>query len=254
MKSFITSTSHSLGLCALGFAAVASPLQAGNLTLDTTPYWDQMTSVGPFGADFNTATYGQTFRAPANVTGLQDFTFILQASPGTHLEFRPVVFAWTGSLLGNEGGTATGAPLYTGPSMSFDGDGTFQEVTANVGHVPLTPNSPYVIAFTVSDAADYAASTGVANWGLVLLGPDVFSNAHAPAAASGGGGFAFFNNLDQIADLGTVPWDNFWDYGDLAFRATFTTVDSVPDLGGASSLACLGLATVLLAAQRRSRR
>jgi len=211
--------------------------QAGSL--DTTSYWDGSSTIQPWGVP-DTATYGQTFLAPEPT--LTDFTFYIQGDVGVNLYYKAVVMNWAGSLLGGGGGGGTGVPLWVSPSLFFNGNGAFQAVTVTTPGVPLVVGSPYVMALTVSDPVDYAASTGTTHWGIWTFN-------HAPASASGGGGFAFYNNANfGIGSLTAGPWDNDTDFGDLAFKADF-----VPEPSACFAVTALGLAGfVVLRRVRRS--
>jgi hypothetical protein len=135
---------------------------------------------------------------------------------------KAYVFAWAGSLLGGGGGGATGPALYSSPSsIVFTGTGTgnFIPVTINTGGINLTPGGQYVAFLTISDPSDYAASSGTTSWGI---------NLFSHVANSGGGGFVFYNNGNNFAALNTTPWGNFTDFGDLAWKATFTAAIPEP--------------------------
>jgi hypothetical protein len=130
-------------------------------------------------------------------------------------------------MTGN-GGMATGPALASIP-ISFTDNGTFQAVTVNTGGTPLTTGQQYVMLLTVSNPADYAASTGTVDFGFLPY------FTHDPN--NGGGGFVFHNNGNNPGLLNTTTWDTFSDIGDLAFRAVFADA-VVPE---PTTLAAFGL-------------
>jgi hypothetical protein len=212
-------------------AAVATHANAAT-SFDTTTSWDGSGSISAFGNP-NTATYGQTFVAPSSL--LDDFTFYVDGEVGVSLSMKAFVWSWSGPLQGN-GGQATGTPLYlSSTSIPFSGTGVFQAVTINTGGVTLTPGSDYVIGLTISDPADYAASSGTASWGALLF---------QHPANDGGGGFVFYNNGGTFGALNTSVWDTFSDFGDVAFKADFSG-SGVPE-PAAISLIVLGLGSLSL--------
>lgn len=217
-----------IGLAVLALlVCMASPATAAFTTYDTTYAWNGSDAIGAFGTP-NTTTYGQTFIAPANNV-LQDFTFYVNASPGTTLQFTPYVYAWTGSLLAaNSPQGATGSPLYSGSSIVLNGTGAFQAVTVITGGVSLTPGADYVALFTMSDTADYNATTGRSIWGLASTGH---------VSGNGGGGFNFYNNGNNFALINNGNWDDRADFGDSAWTAHFSS-NAVPE---PASLTLLGM-------------
>lgn len=232
-------------LCGLA-AAVACVLSLSmaafaQTTYDTTYAWGG-SYVAPWGAP-DTATFGQTFIAPATDTLLMDFTFHLFGVTGNTLQYKAMVFEWAGSLLGGGGGGAIGAALFSTPSQVFTGDGTGQAVTINTGGVNLVGGNSYVALFTVSDPVDYANSIGnVSSWGIVP----------SHVAGNGGGGFVFYDNGNNIAALNTTAWSHYGDFGDLAWTANFRPGpnNAVPEPG---TLALLGAFGVVAAAALRKR-
>ncbi len=191
---FIRCTTLALGASVFGFAlAVAKPASA--TVFDTTPFWDGSSTTHPFGSP-DTATYGQTFVAPADST-LQNFTFYLNG-PAT-LQVQAQVFAWSGSLTsGSPPQGAVGSPLFTSaPFMITPTGGTFVPYTVNTGGIALTPGSPYVALFTISgpDPTDFTNSSGTDSWGAILF-------SHVPN--DGGGGFNFDNNGGNYAVITVI--------------------------------------------------
>jgi hypothetical protein len=231
-----------MSVALLTLATAGSSTLAGNINLDTTSAWNGTDAMDAFGVP-NTSTYGQTFIAPAGAGALENFTFFINTTTGSHLLARPFVMRWTGGLYGGDGGTAVGPTLHLGSPITLDPTGGFEEVLIDVGGVPVTPGNAYVLGLTISDPADYNASTGKSVWGIIAN--------HVSGVKSGGGGFVFFNNLDQIGELETVDWDHFIDLGDLAFKATFSP--SVPDAGSSLAFLALGLFGLTFATRRATR-
>lgn len=213
---------------------------------DTTGSWNGTDYISSWGRP-NTATYGQTFYAPMVDNILEDFTFYIYVEQGFQIQYRAHVFAWSGSMLGGGGGQATGPALYSSPSLVINGNSAFQAVTINTGGVPLVPGNPYVALFTISDPVDYYNNVpGVLSyWGAHLW---------THVSNDGGGGFVFYNNGDDFSLLNSSSWDNFADFGDLAWRATFSSgsSSSVPEPGSVALL--LGMGACGLVAMRRRRR
>ncbi len=205
---------------------------------DTTPSWDGSSSIAPFGSP-QTATYGQTFVAPAG-GDLQSFTFFPEGS--ATLQAQALVYAWSGSLLGgNSPQGAIGPALYaSAPFTIAPTGGVFVPYTATTGGLALTPGASYIALFTVSgpDPSDAANSSGTDSWGLI--------SSHV--ANNGGGGLNFDNN-STFSTLNNGQWDDFGDFGDLAWRATFTA--SLPE---PASLAILSAGLIGLATVRRRKR
>lgn len=232
-----------LGLTSLlGAWLCLATLARADVTLDTTPYWDGYSTIQPFGLS-DTATYGQTFVAPVSGS-LTDFTFFVTGDSSADLSLKGAVFAWSGSLLGGGGGGAIGPALFLSSSFNYTGNGNFQSVTVNTGGVGVTAGQQYVMLLTVSDPVDYNRSTGTTQWGDVLY-------THAPGSASGGGGFVFYNNGDNFGALNTSAWDNFADFGDLAFVAHIRGA-AVPE-PSTLAIAGLGIAGIVAHGFRRRR-
>jgi len=225
---------RNLRFAAIIFVATVATHASAGTVFDTTTSWDGSSGISTFGNP-DTATYGQTFVAPSGA--LDDFTFYLNGEVGVSLSMKAFVWSWSGPLQGN-GGQATGAPLYlSSTSIPFSGTGAYQAITIDTGGVTLTPGSDYVIGLTISDPADYAASSGVTSWGAVLF---------QHPANDGGGGFVFYNMSEggTFSALNTSVWDTFGDFGDVAFKADFSG-GTVPE-PAAISLIVLGFGSLSL--------
>ncbi len=178
-------------------------------SLQTISSWNGTSYVYPFGYP-DTATYGEAFIAPADTT-LSDFSFRIQGTAGVHLSIKAYVFAWSGSLPFGSGQPVGSALFSSSSSFSFDGNAndSFQTVTVQTGGTPLQAGQAYVAFLTVSNPADYAASTGTTNWGLVSGHP----------SGDGGGSFVYDNNENYFGRLTTDTWNNYGN--DLAFTVDF---------------------------------
>lgn len=214
-------------------------------TYDTAASWDGTSAIGGWGTlgGMATPTYGQTFVAPTADTVLHGFTFYLAgAAPGASLTFQADLYAWSGSLqAGHAPQGATGAPLFTSGPLTITDSGGFQAVTIDTGGVALTAGGAYVALLTTSDPASLAAdgsSPATFRWGLVAGHP----------SGDGGGGLHFDQNPTS-AGLGSLPWDDLVDFGDLAWTAHFST--SIPE---PSSLVLLAAAGAMLTFHRIRRR
>ena len=75
----------------------------------------------------------------------------------------------------------------------------------------LNPGGHYVMGFTLSNPADYAASSG-----------DIEFQVVSPPGLQGGA--VWLNNENNFAALNTMVWDTWGDIGDLAFTAHFTVI------------------------------
>lgn len=170
----------------------------------------------------------------ANASKLNSFTFYVDGNAELH--YQAQVYAWTGSLLGGGGGGATGTVLYSSPTNVYtdtDGPGVFTAITTTIpGGLDLAPGN-YVALLTISNATNYANSSGTTVWGVNLF-------SHVPN--SGGGGFVFYNNGNNESLLNTTAWDNFFDFGDLAWTAVFddSSFNTVPSWNGSSAISPWG--------------
>lgn len=250
----ISPNSRSLLIAAAGaLACLLSPTSArAGQTFDTTPSWDGQTDIAGFGpySAFDTPTYGQTFIAPVGNTYLNDFTFYVASTDfalgnfgylpdavGDVFKVQGQVFNWSGSLIGGSPTQGTvGAALYTSPTFTITSDGSFEAVTVSIpGGLGLIAGNSYVIDLTditgpSSDLGVFGAATG-----------------YQHVANDGGGGFAYSNNPSPIG-----TWDDGGDFGDLAFKADFSSTGSrVPDAASTAVLLALGLAALAVLSLRQ---
>ena len=220
-----------IGVVAL-IVASAPPALAGPIS--TVGSWDGSSSVSAMGEP-DTATYGQTFTAPADNV-LTSFTFYVNDDENPDfLDFAAYVYAWDGLK-------ATGPALFTSGGMSTTdngGAGGFETITVNTGGVTLVPGSLYVAFFSASNFFDGIA--GTSTWGYL------------DADGYAGGGFWFSNNGNNFAALTTNNWENFVGGGvdDLAFSMEFSP-SQVPEPATLTMLA-LGIAGGVCRFRRRNR-
>jgi hypothetical protein len=181
------------------------------------------------------STIAETFVAPTgpSVT-LNDFSFYAESyypyNGGiANLHLRAFVYSWSGSLTG-QGGGAVGSAVYLGPSFPFSPPprpGGWVPLTAQIGGAGLTLSSGqhYVMGFTLSDPADYAASQGDIEFQTVpARNPNYNPPPIPPGVDFGSGGAVWLNNGDNFAALNTTVWDTWGDLGVMAFTAHFTAV------------------------------
>jgi hypothetical protein len=210
----------------LGVACLVVPVPVALSTtlIDTTPTWDSVQGVGPFG-DNGIETYGQTFVAPAE-SRLNHVTLFLndELRSGTvfnpaYLDFKVYVMAWSAKK-------ATGPVLFQSAKLTTtDNNGTGGMETFNVpiGGIDLIPGTSYVFFFSDSGLFDGNASTGAAGFLSEFAEGDVYS----------GGEFVSIDNQQDTSKWTSDTWDTFFPGKDLAFTLSFS---AVPDYGAATSL------------------
>jgi hypothetical protein len=148
----------------------------------------------------NSATYGETFRAPINGdANLQDFGFYMYAPyvPGNIL-LRAYIATWTG--------TQAGTLLYTSADVDYANTGN-DHLTFTTGGLTLTPGAMYVAFLSISEL--YGQSSGQAQ---VSDGDPIIP----------GGNFVWSNNSGDFEALFTSTWTSTGTKPDWAFNATFT--------------------------------
>jgi hypothetical protein len=151
----------------------------------------------------NTATYGQTFVAPASV--LDSWTLGLNNQSGGDLFFDFNVMAWNGS-------SATGSVLYQSSVQDDTGNQLF---TFNPD-LALTVGDTYVAFINESGLNDGASL-------------DHYATQNGSNTASAiGGDFVFLNNGDDSTQLTSQSWSQF-SVAQTAYTATFGPSNSVPD-------------------------
>jgi hypothetical protein len=189
----------------LTLAAASAPALA--TTIDTTSSWDGSTGIAAWGAQA-TQTYGETFTAPSSE--LDSFTFYVN-DQGSPTSYVAEVYAWNGTLTGGSPAQgASGTPLYTSAEMTTSGDAAFDAITINTGGVILTPGQNYVIDLSA------VGSAGAGSWGI--------DGYYSHPGVTYDGGFAFNNGPSS-----SPVWDNFEDFGSLAYKASFSSVAAVPE-------------------------
>ncbi|HEV3120615.1 MAG TPA: hypothetical protein VGY53_01865 [Isosphaeraceae bacterium] len=194
-------------LCGLAvFVAVAvtsMTVARADITIDTIA--SASGPVSPFGTPDSgaTPTYGELFVDPAGNPFLQSMTFDVANGGATAIPFQAYVYAWNGTSI-------TGSALFTSAAQSIAPSGsTFSLFTVGTGGVALTPGNSYVAFFST------IGFTGPSGSGSMQL---------APAASYPAGNFEY-NNSATFAGLlaNSPPWNQFGNFGNLAFRLVFTS-------------------------------
>ena len=188
-------------------------------TIDTGIGDNDLTSWG----ETDTATFGQTFTAPADFN-LTDFSFSLAHQTGGASLFRYYVMAWSGT-------NVTGSVLYESSTRTAVGttDATY---TANVGSLLLTPGDQYIAFLSTSEVFD--------------MTPDQGQMAFVSGNPYAGGGLVLNNNGSDFSSLATPDnWFNFGDGADAVFVAHFTGVPEPASLG------LVGVGGLMLMKRRR---
>lgn len=170
----------------------------GTTNVSTTNGWNGITSIGTFG-EANTATYGQTFIAPAATPVLTSFKLYLSNTLNT-VTFRFYVMAW-------DGAKATGPLLFQSPVTSTAATSGWQPFTFNTSQLSLTPGGSYV-AFACTSTVQDGGTTAA------LMGA-------LPADPYPSGGFVYMNNGTNFSALTSTTWNTIGGY-DMAFIATFS--------------------------------
>jgi hypothetical protein len=226
-------------LCIAGLFLVAARSTctciASTVIYDTAPYWatvsiEILSGMGPG----QSSTIAETFLAPAGPSvALNDFSFYAESyypyGGVANLHLRAFVYSWSGSLTGYGGG-AVGSALYLSPSFAFSPParpGGWVPLTAQIGGsgVTLGAGQQYVMGFTLSDPADYAASQGDIEFQAVpARNPGYDPPPIPPGVDFGSGGAVWLNNSNNFGALNTTVWDTWGDIGVMAFTAHFTVV------------------------------
>ena len=233
---------HRALVLALLALALSSAARAATVTYNTTSYWGTVQAVlGGMGHD-QTSTIGQTFIAPNGYrVTLNDFSFVAQSyypyGGYASLHVRPFVYKWSGNLAGH-GGAPSGPPLFLGASFVYspppftppDWSIGWAPMPANLDPgVPLQPGAHYVIGFTISEPADYAAAFGDIKFQIVpVRNPNYSPPPIPPSVNFGSGGAVWFNNSNNFAAINTTVWDTWGDVGTMAFNAHFTVLNNPP--------------------------
>lgn len=236
MKYLSRAAVAAIGGLLLGTLAVAQ-------VIDTTTGFAFNIGIGRFGeqpvSTDTLETIGQTFRAPAGFTQLNDFTFWARASNGPDgLDFAGYVMEW--NPLTNR---ATGPLLYQSTlqtlALSAPSNPTQTPFVFHTGGLVLDATRQYVAFLSSSAFLD-----GVEGYGFLgYIRADVYADGAA----------VFFNSDSSLASLTSGRWSGPAGGVDLAFRANFSVPGAVPEAstyGLAASAFLAGIATW----RRRSRR
>ncbi len=208
--------------------AGAALLVAGSAFADTV--YDNFAGYSDFWHPLgnpDTATYGETFTAPASAdVNLQDFGFYM-GSPfvAGDIKMRAYIATWTG--------TNAGTLLYTSADIDFANMGN-EHLTFSTGGLCLTPGADYVAFLSVSEL--FGQSSGQA---YISQGDPTIP----------GGNFVFYNNGGDFAALFNSTWDATGLKPDWAFNATFTPC-SVPEQANPALLLALTFGALALARRR----
>lgn len=161
------------------------------------------------------------FAAQADAV-LDGFSFKVISDPSVTIRYQAVVAPWNGSLLGGSGPQGASAAIWTGPVSSYTGNGAFQTISVTVPGINLTDGNWFI-------GLEALDGVGDTSWGMASF----FS--HLPN--NGGGGFNF-NNGPLVG-----TWDDFADFGDLAFTASLSTgnLDTTGAWDGSQSIAPWGV-------------
>ncbi|NDB68968.1 MAG: hypothetical protein EB015_13365, partial [Methylocystaceae bacterium] len=174
-------------------------------TIDNASSWDNTNFTGTWGVP-NTATYGQTFTAPAGAGYLNTFQVYLKNFSGSQVNYQAYLYSW-------DGAHATGLAIFAGAvSQAPNSPSSFTPVLINTGSAPVTAGSNYVFFLTTSDVTN--PSNGDYFWG-----ENQIVNSYL------GGKFVYLNNGPaSFNDIYTGIWGDgcfMSDCFSLAFIANF---------------------------------
>lgn len=257
--------SRCLASLLLTVAIPAHTCTAATVTYDTAQYWPIVSGsyvgLGTGPATGTITTLGETFVAPNwPSVKLNDFSFNIASAPGpvASLHMRAFVFAWSGSLFGYLGsGQTMGSALYLSPSFTVNPPSYpagWASVNVNLGLNGLTLNAGqhYVMGFTLSDTADYAASQGYFMLQFVPVRNPYYNPPPIPLNVDyGGGGLVSLNNSNNFAALTTTRWSTEGS-AVAAFTAHFTVVPE-PSIASLTLLAASLVASRVNGTQARRR-
>jgi uncharacterized protein with beta-barrel porin domain len=188
-------------LCGAALLALSVPASAQNI--DTTPQWNGVTSISPWGTfPASTSTYGETITPVAGQTRLTSFTFELAQTSGTAPQYQAYVYQYNSTT-----NLITGSALFTSAVFTAPSGAGFTAVTVNTGSLALAVGQQYVLFLSTSNITGQA--TASYKWGQL------------PNATAYAGGQFVFNNSAAFASLSTVPW-TISQPNDLAFMAMFS--------------------------------
>ena len=214
---------------------VGAPALGHAQTISNLGSFNAAQSIEPFGAPA-TATYGQTFTAPAAY--LYDFSFWLRNyDNGGALLFNAYIGLWNGN-------NVVGSPLWSGGPFAGTNSATPLQYQFNTGGIAVVPGQQY-LAFLNASA-------------FIVANPNAldFLRFSTAPAASLAGGFEYLNNNSNFAAINSPSgWNTGGDFGkDLIFVANFSPngPSLIPE-PATMTLMATGLVG-LMAARRRKKR